>query len=371
MLGILQRYGALKKDNGYNRSNGELWLSNGSRIKTFSADNPERLRGPQFHGAWVDELAAFQYPEAWDQLQFGLRLGADPKVVVTTTPKPKPLVRALVERKDGTVAITRGSTFENKENLAQSALVELQTRYANTRLGRQELYGEILEDVEGALWSLDSIDSNRVEEAPRDIQRMVVAIDPAVTNTDDSDETGIIVAGKNNQGEAFIIADYSCKASPLEWAKRAVEAYKKHEADVIVVEVNNGGDMIAAVIRQIDPVIPIKSVRATRGKQVRAEPIAAFYEQNRVHHVGVFEKLENQMVTWTPEDPKSPDRLDALVWALTDLLEGSSLTGYLANLAIWCDTCNLPMPKTLKVCSNCASPLSESGDTTERHVLGA
>jgi phage terminase large subunit-like protein len=368
VLTILRRYGALREENGYNRSNGELWLSNGSRIKTFSADNPERLRGPQFHGAWVDELAAFAYPEAWDQLQFGLRLGETPRAVVTTTPKPKPLIRGLIARQDGTVTITRGSTFDNKDNLAESALVELQLRYANTRLGRQELYGEVLDDVEGALWTQGMIDDARVEEMPRDLQRIVVAIDPAVTNTADSDETGIIVAGKNTQAEGFVLADFTCKASPLEWAKKAVSAYYKYAADAIVVEVNNGGDMIPAIIRQIDPVVNVKSVRATRGKRTRAEPVAAFYEQGRVHHVGNFDKLEMQLTTWTPEEPHSPDRLDALVWALTDLLEGSPLTGYLSNLAQWCDTCNLPMPKNQTVCSNCASPLSESDDT--RHVLG-
>lgn len=368
VLSVLRRYGALRDENGYNRSNGELWLSNGSRIKTFSADQPERLRGPQFHGAWVDELAAFSYSEAWDQLQFGLRLGDSPRAVITTTPRPKPLVKNLINRKDGSVIITRGSTFDNKENLAESALVELQLRYANTRLGRQELYGELLENVEGALWSQNNLDQFRVDEAPRDMQRVVVAIDPAVTMNENSDETGIIVAGKNSQGEGFIIADYSTKASPLDWAKRAVDAYRTHNADAIVVEVNNGGDMIPAVIKQVDPSVFVKQVRATRGKQLRAEPIAAFYEQGRVHHVGVLDKLEMQMTTWTPDDPKSPDRLDALVWACTDLLDNSNLTGYLSNLAVWCDNCSLPMPKNFQACSKCGASLTES--EAPRHPLG-
>lgn len=368
LLKVLRDYGALRESNGWNRSIGELFLANGSRIKLFSADEPERLRGPQFHGAWLDELAAFKYPEAYDQLQFGLRLGQDPRVVITTTPRPKPLVRNLIAREDGTVHITRGATFDNAANLAPAALIELQARYSGTRLGRQELYGELLEDVEGALWTQQNLDECRVAEAPKDMQRVVVAIDPAVTMNEDSDETGIVVAGKNSQGEGFIIADYSIKASPLDWAKRAVDAYRTHNADAIVVEVNNGGDMIPAVIKQVDASVFVKQVRATRGKQLRAEPIAAFYEQGRVHHVGVLEKLEVQMTTWTPEDPKSPDRLDALVWACTDLLDNSNLTGYLSNLAVWCDNCSLPMPKNSQACSKCGASLTES--EAPQHPLG-
>ena len=368
LLKVLRDYGALRESNGWNRSIGELFLANGSRIKLFSADEPERLRGPQFHGAWLDELAAFKYPEAYDQLQFGLRLGQDPRAVITTTPRPKPLVRSLIARDDGTVHITRGATFDNAANLAPAALIELQARYSGTRLGRQELYGELLEDIEGALWTQQNLDECRVAEAPKDMQRVVVAIDPAVTMNEDSDETGIVVAGKNSKGEAFIIADYSTKASPLDWAKRAVDAYRTHNADAIVVEVNNGGDMIPAVIKQVDASVFVKQVRATRGKQLRAEPIAAFYEQGRVHHVGVLEKLEVQMTTWTPEDPKSPDRLDALVWACTDLLDNSNLTGYLSNLAVWCDNCSLPMPKNAQVCSKCGASLTES--EAPQHPLG-
>jgi phage terminase large subunit-like protein len=368
LLKVLRDYGALRESNGWNRSIGELFLANGSRIKLFSADEPERLRGPQFHGAWLDELAAFKYPEAYDQLQFGLRLGQDPRAVITTTPRPKPLVRSLIAREDGTVHITRGATFDNAANLAPAALIELQARYSGTRLGRQELYGELLEDIEGALWTQQNLDECRVVEAPKDMQRVVIAIDPAVTMNENSDETGIVVAGKNSKGEAFIIADYSIKASPLDWAKRAVEAYRTHNADAIVVEVNNGGDMIPAVIKQVDASVFVKQVRATRGKQLRAEPIAAFYEQGRVHHVGVLDKLEMQMTTWTPEDPKSPDRLDALVWACTDLLDNSNLTGYLSNLAVWCDNCSLPMPKNAQACSKCGASLTES--EAPRHPLG-
>ena len=368
LLKVLREYGALREPNGWNRSIGELVLANGSRIKLFSGDVPDRLRGQQFHGAWIDELAAFQYPDAYDQLQFGLRLGAHPQTIITTTPRPKPLVKNLTQRTDGSVHITRGSTFENAKNLAPAALAELQARYAGTRLGRQELEGEILDDIEGALFHQTNIDQYRVANAPHGLQRVVVAIDPAVTNTTESDETGIIVAGKNQTGEAFIIADYTTKASPMQWAQRAVDAYREHRADAIVVEVNNGGDMLPTLIHQIDASVHVKQVRATRGKALRAEPVAAWYEQGRVHHVETLEQLESQMTTWTPDDPKSPDRLDALVWALTDLLEGSNLQGYLNNLATFCKNCYLPMPKSYRTCSGCGHALSESDDTP--HMLG-
>ena len=368
LLKVLREYGALREPNGWNRSIGEIVLANGSRIKLFSGDVPDRLRGQQFHGAWIDELAAFQYPDAYDQLQFGLRLGAHPQTIITTTPRPKPLIRNLLQRVDGTVTVVRGSTFENAANLAPAALAELQARYANTRLGKQELYGELLEDIEGALFKQSNIDEHRVANAPHGLQRVVVAIDPAVTNTADSDETGIVVAGKNQTGEAYVIADYTTKASPMQWAQRAIDAYREHRADAIVAEVNNGGDMIPTLIKQIDSSVNVKTVRATRGKALRAEPIASFYEQGRVHHVGELEKLETQMCIWTPEDPKSPDRLDALVWALTDLLEGSNLQGYLNNLAVFCQNCYLPMPKSYSACSGCGTSLTESDEPS--HILG-
>ena len=310
-----------------------------------------------------DELAAWRYPETWDQLQFGLRLGTDPRVVVTTTPKPTKLIRELTNRAD--VHVTRGSTFDNAKNLAPTALTQLLARYEGTRLGRQELYGEILNDVEGALWSLDLIDANRTT-TPDILARVVVGVDPAVTSNDTSDETGIIVAGRDTEGHAYILADYSLKASPLEWAKRAIDAYDTHHADAIVVEVNNGGDMIPTLIRQIRPGIPVKTVRASRGKHTRAEPIAALYEQSRVHHTQPFTTLEDQMCSWTVDDPKSPDRLDALVWALTELMTGTSVTGYLAQLARWCEQCNLPMPKQATLCQHCGSSLSDQSHPLAR-----
>lgn len=358
ILSIARRYGVLAPKNGWNRSMGEVRLTNGSFIKLFSAEEPDRLRGPQHHGAWCDELASFKYPEAFDQLQFGLRLGASPQVIITTTPRPTKQIKDLLSRQDGSVAITRGSTFDNAANLAPKFLAELMARYEGTRLGRQEMYGEVLDDVEGALWSRDMIEQTRVKDMPQ-MARVVVAIDPATTNKAESDETGIVVAGRSNQGEYFMLADYTLKASPLEWAQRAVEAYDLHDADAIVVEVNNGGDMIRTILRQIRPELPIIEVRATRGKQLRAEPIAALYEQGRVHHVGMFDELETQMCEWTPDEPYSPDRLDALVWAMTELSVGSHMTSYLSALAVWCPNCNLPMPKSAKHCHKCNEPLAE------------
>lgn len=302
----------------WNRSLGELILINGTRYKAFSADEPERLRGPQHHRAWADELAAWRYPEAWDQLMFGLRLGEHPQAVVTTTPKPTPLVKALVAAK--TSNVTRGSTFDNAANLAPSALQMLKDKYEGTRLGRQELEAEILGDLPGALWSLSTLDAYRLRETPQ-MGRIVVAVDPAVTATEASDEHGIIVAGLADQ-RGVVLEDASLSGSPNEWARRAVSLYRSWGADAIVIEVNQGGDMVAHTIRTIDPNVKIKEVRASRGKHVRAEPIAALYEQGRVAHVGAFPELENQMTQMTTEGYQgegSPDRVDALVWAMTEL----------------------------------------------------
>lgn len=305
----------------WNRSLGELILVNGTRYKTFSADEPERLRGPQHHRAWADELAAWRYPEAWDQLMFGLRLGDHPQAVVTTTPKPTPLVKALVAAK--TSHVTRGSTFDNAANLAPSALQMLRDKYEGTRLGRQELEAEILGDLPGALWSLSTLDAYRLREAPQ-MGRIVVAVDPAVTATEASDEHGIIVAGLSDQ-RGIVLEDASLSGSPNEWARRAVSLYRSWNADAIVIEVNQGGDMVAHTIRTIDPNVKIREVRASRGKHVRAEPIAALYEQGRVAHVGAFPELEAQMTQMTTngfEGEGSPDRVDALVWAMTELFPG-------------------------------------------------
>ena len=348
---VLQEYGTLKD---YNRSIGEIFLTNGSRIKLFSGEEPDRFRGPQFHGGWFDELAAFKYPDAWDQYQFGLRLGEFPQTIVTTTPRPTKLIKDLITR-DG-VQVQRGSTFDNAKNLAASALAELKLRYENTRLGRQELYGEILDNVEGALWTREMIETARVDTAPP-LVRVVVAIDPAVTSAATSDETGIVAAGIGNNGDYYILSDKSLRASPDAWARQAVMLYHEYKADKIIAETNNGGDMVIMLLKQVDASVPTKKVTATRGKQLRAEPISSLYEQGRVHHVGYFADLEVQMCEWTPLSNESPDRLDALVWALTELNSGGSSMIALAAMAQLCSSCSMPTHKNATICNNCGTSL--------------
>ena len=292
------------------------WPS-GAIATTYSAEEPDQLRGPQHDAAWCDELAAWRYPDAWDQLQLGLRLGTGPRVVVTTTPRPTPLVRALAIAP--TTHVTRGRTAQNARNLAPGVVEALAARYGSTRLGRQELDGEILDDAPGALWRLAQFDASRVDAAP-DLRRVIVAIDPAVTAHAASDETGIIVAGLGLDGRCYVLEDLSGTYPAEQWARRAVEAFRRWRADRIVAEVNNGGDLVEGTLRAVDRSVPVKQVRATRGKALRAEPVAALYEQGRVSHVGALPRLEDQCASWDPAgDHRSPDRLDALVWALTEL----------------------------------------------------
>lgn len=304
----------------YEPSKRRLTWPNGAIATLYSADEPRRLRGPQHDLAWADELAAWQRPEAWDQLMFGLRLGADPHVVVTTTPRPTRVIRDLIG--DATTHVTRGSTYDNAANLAQAFLEQIVRKYEGTRLGRQELYAEVLDDVPGALWTRAMLEDAQHTGPIPDLVRVVVAIDPAVTSGEDSDETGIIVAGVGLDGLVYVLADRTCRMSPDGWATRAVVALDEFQADRIVAEVNNGGDLVEATIRTVRRSAPYRKVHATRGKRVRAEPIAALYEQKRVRHVPGLDQLEDQMVTFLPEgSDASPDRVDALVWALTDLDE--------------------------------------------------
>ncbi len=308
----------------WNRSLGELVLVNETRFKLFGAEEPERLRGPQHNRAWCDELGAWRYPETWDQMLFGLRLGTNPKAIVTTTPKPTPIIRALV--KSAKTIITRGSTFDNAANLAPSALAQLREKYEGTRLGRQELSAEILDDIPGALWQRDNIDKTRTAKAPQ-MARVVVAIDPSGTKgqSDNGDSVGIVVAGKGIDGRAYVLADRTCKLSPNGWGRRAIEAYREFRADRIVAERNFGGAMVEHVIRSVDHSISYKEVTASRGKVQRAEPVASLYEGDhpKVSHVGSFPELEDQMCAMAPDGflgEGSPDRVDALVWALTELM---------------------------------------------------
>ncbi len=303
----------------YEPSNRQLRWPNGAVATTYSGDEPDQLRGPQHDGAWADEPATWKYPsEAWNNLELGLCLGLDPRVVATTTPRPIELLRELL--RDPRVKVTRGSTYDNLENLAPSFVQRVRTKYEGTRLGRQELHAELLEDVPGALWTRDQLDACRVEAWPRDLYRTVVAIDPAVTGGEDASETGIIIASMSPDGHGYVMKDLSGRMSPDAWARKAVQGYHHHQADRIVGEANNGGDLVEHVLRTVDPNVSYRSVHASRGKFLRAEPIAALYEQRRIHHVGPFPELEDQLCSFVPGEYKgSPDRLDALVWALTEL----------------------------------------------------
>jgi len=295
-----------------------LTWPNGSMATTYSADVPDQLRGPQHHYAWADELASWERPDTWDQLIFGLRLGTSPQVVVTTTPRPTPIIRALLTA-PGTV-VTRGRTLDNRANLAPGVVADLQRRYGGTRLGRQELDGEVLTDTPGALWTWERIDAARVAAAPQ-LRRVVVAIDPAVSAGETSDETGIVVCGIGFDGRGYVLEDASGKYSPDGWARRAVHLAAEHQADRIVAEVNNGGALVEHTLRTVDRAVAYKAVHASRGKATRAEPVAALYEQARVSHLGRLDALESQMTGWDPStSTKSPDRVDALVWALTELM---------------------------------------------------
>jgi phage terminase large subunit-like protein len=308
----------------YEKSNRRLVWPNGAVSLLFSAEEPERLRGPQCHKGWCDDVAAWKYPsEAWEQFEFGLRLGSDPQVVVTTTPKPTKLIKELVA--NPATAVTRGSTYDNKANLAKNFFHSIIRKYEGTRLGRQELMAELLDDRPGALWTLKAIDADRVCQCPL-LTRIVVGTDPAVTSGDDSAEWGILFVGMgpSPNGQVwpphfYVIDDWSGKFSPNDAAKRVVDGYQVHKADRIVAEVNNGGDLVEAVLRNVDHSFAYKAVHASRGKLTRAEPIAALYEQHRVHHVGAFGVLEDQMCDYVPLVAKSPDRMDALVWALWEL----------------------------------------------------
>lgn len=299
----------------------QLSWPNGAVAQLFSAEDPESLRGPQFTAAWCDELAKWRRPqETWDMLQFGLRLGKAPRQVVTTTPRPIPLIKALLA--DARTAVTRVSTSANAANLAPAFLEAVVGRYRGTRLGRQELEAELLEDRIDALWPRALIERHRVLAAPA-LVRVVVAVDPPVSSGARADACGIVVAGLGEDARAYILADHTRQgAKPLSWARAAIAAFAEYEADRIVVEVNQGGELVETVLRQVDASVPIRSVRAMRGKVLRAEPVAALYERGCVAHVGALPELEDEMCDFGLDGLSgggSPDRVDALVWALTDL----------------------------------------------------
>ncbi|MBO6719143.1 MAG: DNA-packaging protein [Rhizobiaceae bacterium] len=298
-----------------------VWPS-GAVAQVFSAEDPDSLRGPQFEAVWADEVAKWRYAEeTYDMLQFALRLGERPRQIITTTPKPVPIIRRLLD--DPAVTVRRLRTHDNAGNLAPGFIGELEHRYGGTRLGRQEIDGELIEDRPDALWNRAALEA-LPGGAPQELKRIVVAVDPSATGKARSAACGIVVAGKTEDGNAVVLADGTvAAASPSEWAAKAVSLYHRYKADCIVAEVNQGGDMVATVVRMVDPDVPVKPVRATRGKWVRAEPVAALYEQGRVRHAARLPELEDEMCDFGPDGlsgGRSPDRVDALVWAITDLL---------------------------------------------------
>jgi phage terminase large subunit-like protein len=315
----------------YKVSQRKLVWPNGAESLIFTADEPDRLRGKQSEKGWADELAAWRYADAWDQFNFGLRLGSKPQAVITTTPRPTALVKAIMA--DPGTVVTNGATYENRANLAPTFFSAVLKKYEGTRLGRQEIEGEVLDDNPGALFKRSDIDKGRVIAAPS-LVRLVVAIDPAAKSKEGSDDTGIGAAGIaeiEGQMHAFVLDDLTVHEKPAGWAKVAVDAYHRFKADRIVAECNNGGEMVESVIHTADANVPVRLVTATRGKEIRAEPVSALYEQGRVHHVGYFAKLEDEMCEWDPLDKsaKSPNRMDWLVWAITDLMLADDGTGIL------------------------------------------
>lgn len=308
----------------FEKSKFELTWPNGAVAQMFSAEEADSLRGPQFDAAWCDEIAKWRAPDAvWDMLQFALRLGRHPQAVVTTTPRPIPILKTLME--DASTVLTRAETSLNRANLAPGFIAEVERRYQGTALWRQEFLGEIVEDDAGTLWRQDWIDEQRCDTAP-EFCRVVVAVDPPVTATHKSDRCGIIVAGLGEDRRAYVIDDRSLQGrQPQVWARAVVAAFNDHHADRIVAEVNQGGDLIETVLKSIEANVPVRKVRASRGKWLRAEPVASLYAEGRVVHVGRFDALEREMCRFTAAgrvDGKSPDRVDALVWALTDLMLG-------------------------------------------------
>jgi phage terminase large subunit-like protein len=303
-------------------SKNQLVWDNGTMAQLFGADDPDSLRGPQFDAAWCDELAKWRRPDlAWDNLQFALRLGRWPQCVITTTPRPILLLKKILD--DLATAVTRSRTADNAKFLSPSFMAEMQRRYGETPIGRQELEGEIVEERMTGLWKRSHIEQARMLARP-ELVRIVVAVDPPVTSTAGSDSCGIVVAGLGVDKRAYVIADRTVQGrEPATWAKAAVAAYHDHEADAIVVETNQGGDLLVQMFRSIDAMVPVKKVYASRGKYVRAEPVSILYGEGRVVHVGEFSELERQMCDFAADGlshGKSPDRLDALVWAITELM---------------------------------------------------
>ena len=325
----------------YNPSLRRVTWPNGVTAHCYAAEAPGLLRGPQHDKAWCDELAKWKNLQrkdetgetAWSNLRMGLRMGDNPQCVVTTTPRPIPLIKALQHRQG--VIVTRGRLEDNRANVSEEWYQDIHAQYAGTRLGRQELEGELLEDVEGALWTLAIFDQYRVHERPAELRRVVVAIDPSGSSR--GAEAGIVAVGLGTDNHGYVLADISERCSPDRWGRLAVQLYDGQQADAIVAETNYGGEMVLAVVEsaasklaeeglRTNGQVNVRLVTASRGKQVRAEPVAALYSQGRMHHVGTFPALEDQMASWVPGISESPDRMDSVVWATTDLMVGQPLS---------------------------------------------
>lgn len=319
----------------YEPSKRRLTFPNGAIATTFTGEEPDQLRGPAHDSVWIDELAKFKYPEeTWDNMEMGLRLGDNPQVFCTTTPRPIPIIKRLV--KDPTTIDIRFSTSQNAENLSPIFLKRIQERYAGTRLGRQELEGEVLEDNPNAKWSHELIEAQRLgqnDKIPPFI-RVVVGVDPAVSDPKETEnksaETGIIAAGISAAGHGYLLEDASLAGSAVEWARAVVKSFHNNKGDRVVGEINNGGYLVEVNLRTVDRNIPFSTVHASRGKEIRAEPVSSLYEQGKIHHIGTFPQLEDQMCEWEPGQ-KSPDRMDAMVWAFWDLfrLEKTNAGGHI------------------------------------------
>lgn len=353
------------EDGSWNRSNGELFLANGSRFKTYTSEKPWKLRGPQFHFAWGDEAAFWAdagkgciTDTTWTNLAIATRLKKRPdwddefrsQIVVATTPRPVALLKVtdpdpsragLMQRP--TTIITTGRTMDNIANLSEQYKANVIAPLLGTRLGRQELDAELLEDRQDALWRREWIEETRIgpNNVP-DLVRIVVAVDPAVTDGESAAETGIVVAGASRDGHGYVLGDHTLRGTPKETMDVVAHVYDLYQADRVVAEVNNGGDYIGNLLHTVSPNIPFRAVRASRGKALRAEPVSALYEQRRIHHAGTYPFLEDQMCQWSPLDTESPDRLDALVWAFADLHDLVHASWKDAFGIVTCGSCNRP-----------------------------
>jgi phage terminase large subunit-like protein len=344
----------------YNRSLWEIVFTTGQKLLMSGADDPDVGRGWTLTGLWADEICKWQYSfKTWSEGLFpALSVGRHPRAIVTTTPKRgNKLLKSWLKRDNGSVTITRGSIDDNRDNLSPAMLAEMHDLYDGTETGRLELLGEYLEETLGALWKYEDI----LIAEPPEMKRIVIAIDPAVTNTPDSDETGIILAGKDHDGKLWILGDYSCKDTTFGWAKRVDDLFAESGADLILYEKNQGGDNQKEILHSVNPYLPVGQVHAgaKQGKKVRAEPVANLYQQHKVFHVKHFDKLEDQYTGWNPDDPgASPDRLDAAVYALRELAGISAGSRFLLELASVCPACQQPNTKGASMCSSCHQPLA-------------